>query len=128
MSERRRNTRQKSFLRGFVSFDKRRGVMDCLIRDLADDGARMIFSESVTIPDVLNLHTPQTNLTLRARVEWRRGEEIGLGFVAVAASEPPQPSDLTDRIAQLEDEIAALRQVLKRLKGDKPGTDDEVAA
>jgi len=69
MSERRRNRRQKSFLRGFVYFDKRRGVMGCLIRDLGEDGARIIFSESVTIPDFVNLHIPQRNLTLRASVE-----------------------------------------------------------
>jgi len=129
MSERRRNRRQKSFLRGFVYFDKRRGVMGCLIRDLGEDGARIIFSESVTIPDFVNLHIPQRNLTLRASVEWRRGDEIGLAFCAAipVTAAPAQAGELTERVAQLEGEIAGLRQVLKRLKGEKSGT-DEVAA
>jgi hypothetical protein len=130
MTERRRSRRQKSFLRGFVYFDKRRGVMGCVIRDLCEEGARIIFSEAVTIPDVVNLHIPQRDRTLRARVHWRRGDQIGLAFSAAtpATAAPPQASELTDRVAQLEDEIAALRQMLKRLKGEKPLTDDEVAA
>ncbi len=130
MAERRQSRRQKSFLRGFVYFDKRRGVMGCLIRDLCGEGARIIFSETVTIPEVVNLHIPQRELTLRARVHWRRGDEIGLSFSAAtpATPVPPQASELTARVAQLEDEITSLRQVLKRLKSDKPSTDDEVAA
>jgi hypothetical protein len=72
MGERRINRRQRSFLRGFIYFDKRRGVMSCLVRDFSDEGARILFSETVTIPDVVNLHIPQRERTLRARVQWRR--------------------------------------------------------
>ncbi len=42
--ERRRARRLKSFLRGFVYFDKRRGASACLIRDMNEEGARIIFS------------------------------------------------------------------------------------
>jgi hypothetical protein len=68
MGERRVSRRNKSFLRGFVYFDKRRGVMSCLVRDLSDDGARIIFSQSVNIPGVINLHVPQRDQTFRAKV------------------------------------------------------------
>jgi hypothetical protein len=67
MGERRNSRRLKSFLRGFVYFDKRRGAMSCLVRDLSVEGARIIFSEAVTIPDMINLHIPQKSQTLRAR-------------------------------------------------------------
>jgi hypothetical protein len=130
MGERRRTRRQKSFLRGFVYFDKRRGVMSCLIRDLSEEGARIIFSETVTIPDVVNLHIPQKDQTLRARVQWRRGDEIGLGFMAAvaAADPPPDTGELMKRVAQLETEIAALRRMIRRLKGEKASQDGEAAA
>jgi len=132
MSERRRARRLKSFLRGFVYFDKRRGVMSCLVRDLSDEGARIIFSETVTIPDVVNLHIPQKDITLRARVTWRRGDEIGLGFSASASTmaEPlPGTAELMKRVAQLEAEIASLRKVLRRMKATLPAQheDDEAA-
>jgi len=130
MGERRESRRQKSFLRGFVYFDKRRGVMSCLVRDISAEGARIILSETVTIPDVVNLHIPQREQTLRARVQWRRGDEIGLAFTAavpVAIAAPPS-SELTERVAQLEAEIAALRRTIKLLKRDNPGHGDVEAA
>jgi PilZ domain len=130
MGERRNSRRLKSFLRGFVYFDKRRGTMSCLVRDFSGDGARIIFSEAVTIPDMINLHIPQKNQTLRARVTWRRGDEIGLGFSAAnpAADPLPASSELMKRVAQLEGEIASLRRVLKRMKGERQDLDDEAAA
>jgi hypothetical protein len=127
MSERRQKRRLKSFLRGFVYFDKRRGAMSCLIRDLNEEGARIIFSEGITIPDVVSLHVPQKEQTLKARVSWRRGDEIGLAFSA-EAGEAPDTNELLDRVAQLEGEIAKLRRMLKRLKAEKPTMDDEAAA
>jgi len=42
--------------------------MSCLVRDFSDEGARIIFSETVTIPDVVNLHLPQKDITLKAKV------------------------------------------------------------
>ena len=45
MAERRRSVRQKSFLKGRVYFNKGRESADCLVRDLTNQGARIIFSE-----------------------------------------------------------------------------------
>ena len=50
MSERRSSRRTKSFLRGFVYVSREHGALSCLIRDLSDKGARIIFSDSVTLP------------------------------------------------------------------------------
>src|SRR5208283_3109125 len=80
MAERRRATRQKSFLRGCVYFNKRRGAVDCLIREISDEGARIIFSDTVNVPDVVELYIPQKEQTVRARVQWRHGDVIGLAF------------------------------------------------
>jgi hypothetical protein len=130
MGERRQAGRRKSFLRGLVYFDNKHGALSCLVRDLSDEGARIIFSENVTVPETFDLHILQKNQTLRARVTWRRGDEIGLGFGAVTAgSEKLDAAAIAKRVAELEAEIAALRKILKRMKReqDKPH-DDEVAA
>ena len=104
--------------------------MSCLVRDLSVEGARIIFSEAVSIPDMINLHIPQKNYTVRARVTWRRGDEIGLGFPAADAAAEAQwdAAALVKRVAELEGEIAALRKMLKRMKGERPDLDDEAAA
>jgi hypothetical protein len=104
--------------------------MSCLVRDLSVEGARIIFSEAATIPDMINLHIPQKNQAMRARVSWRRGDEIGLGYSAAdpVADPLPDSAELMKRVAQLEGKIAALRKVLNRMKGERPDLDDEVAA
>jgi hypothetical protein len=129
MGERREVRRQKSFLRGFVYFDIRRGMMSPLVRDLSDEGGRNIFSHTVTIPDVINLHIPQREKTFRAQVQWRRGDKIGLAFAAAdaAAVTSPQESELIQRVAQLETQITALRRTLKQLKHESLG-DGEIEA
>jgi hypothetical protein len=133
MGERRISRRSKSFLRGFVYVSKRRGALACLIRDMSEKGARIIFSDNVTLPDVVELYIPQREQTLRARVQWRRSDEIGLAFMA-DDREPevaPTAGEVMQRVALLEAEISSLRTVLKRLKrdkADKAGTHDEEAA
>ncbi|MFZ3225908.1 MAG: PilZ domain-containing protein [Xanthobacteraceae bacterium] len=130
MGERRGSRRSKSFLRGFVYVSRKRGALACLVRDLSEKGARIVFSDTVTLPDVVELYIPQREQTLHARVEWRRNDEIGLGFTATARTAEARPSatEVVQRVAMLEAEIASLRVLLKRLKAEKVNPADEVAA
>jgi hypothetical protein len=130
MGERRGSRRSKSFLRGFVYVSRKRGALACLVRDLSEKGARIVFSDTVTLPDVVDLYIPQRDQTLRARVEWRRNDEIGLGFTATerSAEAPPSATEVVQRVAMLEAEIASLRVLLKRLKAEKVNPADEAAA
>jgi PilZ domain len=125
MGERRQSTRQKSFLRGCVYFNNRRNSFDCLIRDISDKGARIIFSETVSVPDMVDLYIPQKEQTVRAHVQWRHGDEIGLAFPdAIRAADGTTDGELAVRVARLESEVAALRRMLKRLKSDVAGGED----
>ncbi len=130
MGERRGSRRSKSFLRGFVYVSRKRGALACLIRDLSEKGARIIFSDTVTLPDVVELYIPQREQTLRARVQWRRNDEIGLAFTAAERTPDTAPSaaEVVQRLAMLEAEIVSLRALLKRLKGEKSPAADEAAA
>jgi hypothetical protein len=131
MAERRRSVRKKSFLRGCVYFNKRRSAVDCLIRDISEEGARIIFSGATNFPDVVELYIPHKEETIRAHVKWRRGDEVGFSFpsaaTAPAASPQPQFGNLAQRVAELEAEVAGLRRTLKRLKRELPGGDADAA-
>jgi uncharacterized protein YceH (UPF0502 family) len=130
MSERRTSARQKSFLRGSIQFNNRRTVIDCLVRDISATGARLIFSDSVSVPDVVELYIPQKEQTLRAHVQWRRGDELGVAFAKGAqAPAPTRPVDgeLAERVEKLEAEIAALKKMFKRLKAEVAGTTEDAA-
>jgi uncharacterized small protein (DUF1192 family) len=130
MGERRNARRSKSFLQGFVYVSRKRGALSCLIRDLSDKGARIIFSDTVTLPDMVELYIPQREQTLRAKVQWRRNDEIGLAFIEAEreADATPSAGEVVQRVALLEAEIASLRALLKRLKNEKPETANEAAA
>jgi len=118
MAERRVTQRQKSFLRGCVYFNKRTRSLDCLIRDFSEHGARIIFSENVTVPDMVELHIPQKQRTLRAQVQWRHGDEIGLAFPDAVRAANGDDRELALRVAQLESEIVALRKLVKKLRAE----------
>jgi hypothetical protein len=131
--ERRRTTRSKSFLRGMIYFNNRRNVVDCLIRDISPYGARLIFSDAVTTPDVLDLYIPQKEQTLRIHVIWRHGQEVGAAFAQAApmepaaeTGEPASSAGLAERVARLEIEIAGLKRILKKMKTDA-GAEFDVA-
>ena len=117
--ERRRTARQKSFLRGMIYFNNRRNAVDCLIRDISPYGARLIFSDAVTTPDVLELYIPQKEQTLRVHAIWRHGQEVGVAFAQAAQMDPVAESgDLAERVARLEMEIVGLKRILKKMKAD----------
>jgi hypothetical protein len=130
MAERRASPRQKSFLRGCIYFNNRRSSADCLIRDVSETGARLIFSGTVAIPDVVDLYIPQKEQTLRAQVQWRHGDEIGVAFPSSTQTPEPSPADtgdLGERMQKLEAEVAALRRVVRRLQAAVPQADVDVA-
>ena len=121
MSERRKASRTKSFLRGRILFNNRQSGADCLVRDFSEHGARLIYSGTTGIPDTIELHVPQKDQTLRAQVQWRRGDEVGVTFAQVAEAKPQPATDLAERVEQLEAEVALLKRMFRRLKADVAG-------
>jgi hypothetical protein len=102
-----------------IYFNNRRNVVDCLIRDISPYGARLIFSDAVTTPDVLELYIPQKEQTLRVHAIWRHGQEVGVAFAQAAQMDPVAESgDLAERVARLEMEIVGLKRILKKMKAD----------
>ncbi len=118
MMERRQASRQKSFLRGLVYLGNSPSAVNCLVRDISDTGARLKFPGPIAVTETLELHIPVKGQTLRAKVKWREPDEIGIAFISDAGVEAQSASDekLAVRVARLESEIAALKQMIKRLQ------------
>lgn len=127
MNELRDSRRIKSFMRGFIYDCRKRGAMDCLIRDLSESGARIALSDAVALPEVVELDIPQRELRRRARVVWRRNDEAGLCFSqaenATEAATEMTAEEITTRIGMLEAEIASLRARLRSLNEPQAGAD-----
>ena len=122
MSEHRRETRQRVFLKGRIMFNNGASSFDCLVRDMSATGARLVMSDATTLPDAFDLYIPQKDRTFRATLRWRREDGIGVIFTeeqARTVAAPPDPaaadasvSLLLKRIGERETENAALRRLL----------------
>jgi hypothetical protein len=120
--ERRTLLRQRSFLQGRLYFNNRRSSLDCLVRDISSQGAKLKVSDSIAIPEFVELHIPNKDETYRAKVQWRTGFEIGVTFENDQDSPSivpgAAPVDLPERVRRLEAEVASLHRKLNELQNE----------
>jgi len=118
MHERRQSVRNKCFLRGCVYSRTKSTSASCIVRNISPAGARVVLSAALNIPQDVELEIPDKMQTMRARVRWRHGDELGLDFcdarTPLDASIPI--SDIGEHIARLERELLSLRQLYERVK------------
>lgn len=109
--------RTRTFLKGIVYYDNRSASIDCTVRDFSDSGARIVFSTAVIVPDEIELHIPQKQLTLPARVRRREQYEVGVSFADKRSDIPRRTADgeLADRVKKVESELVAMKRAMKRL-------------
>ena len=120
----------RSFLKGRIN----NGLtdVDCLIRDLSATNARLTLSGGITMPSVVELHIPTKKQVMRAQVDWRQGDDMGVSFIHDLEDAPPvarDHSELAERVVKLEAEAASLFKMLVQLRSKiSPNQDpDEVA-
>lgn len=110
ISERRRSARTRTLIGGKVIFNQRQSTLDCTVRNLSEDGALLVFPDSVALPELFELYFPVKRESRMVRSRWRDGGRIGVSFGAVAKQdEAPVPLDLARRLRQLEQENATLK-------------------
>jgi hypothetical protein len=120
MTERRTLARHKTFIKGRIYFNSRLSSMDCIVRDVTDGGARLEASENVALPDVFELYLPNKDAHFRAKLEWRKGNQLGVSWSAEGPSKPAAESgsrpeqSIADRVAKLEQQVAALQRRLDK--------------
>lgn len=123
MLERRSLVRHKTFIKGRIYFNNRLSSMDCIVRDLTGAGARLEFSESVTLPSAFEVYIPNKDEYFHARVKWRRGDHLGVSWNAESAAREKADSGgraehpIADRLAKLEHDVAVLQKRLDALQG-----------
>jgi len=120
--------RVRTFLKGIVYYDNRRASIECTIRDLSDTGARVAFTTLVSLPDNIELYIPQKQMTLPAQVRRRDGNEIGVSFQNQRSDEPHRAVDgnLAERVTKMENEVAAMKRLLKKLPAKALQNDSEL--
>ena len=118
MSDRRSRPRLRSYLGARVAFNARSSTMDCLVRNISEEGARLVFAAETTLPQEFELTVPHRKLEARARIVWRTGTEMGVTFVVASQASTPAeivPISYARRLRDCEAERAALK---RRIEGE----------
>jgi PilZ domain len=120
MTERRALARHKTFIKGRIYFNNRLSSVDCIVRDLADIGARLEIPENVTLPDSFELYLPTKDEHFQARVKWRKGNNLGIAWGAESARSATETAgsdaSVIERLTKLEREVAILQRRLTALQ------------
>lgn len=75
---------------GKMLFPNSMSVMDCTIRDLSATGAKLLCSETASIPDEFRLVTLADSLVREVKVAWRKVDQIGVTFTSEPRRAPPR--------------------------------------
>lgn len=118
--EQREQPRLRVLLKGRIQFNNGSSSIDCLVRDMSPTGARLMLSETATLPERFDLYIPQKERTYRATLRWRREDGIGVTFDSGDASrrDKAAPELTLGALLRRVEELEAENAVLKRRVAD----------
>ena len=119
MTEIRQSARVYRLLKAKIIFDDNRPTMDCLIKDISENGAKISIANLGPIPNEFSLTIPIKQKTVRVEVRWRDHDILGLEFVeakpAVTTPSPDQVELFKAEIIRLGADVLALTKKLEDL-------------
>jgi hypothetical protein len=107
VNNRRQTRRQRTCLEGRIVFNHRQSTMDCLIRNLSGDGAKITLPDYAPLPDEFEIAVCRRREAYSAKIVWRNTTEIGLRFLR-PTNDNVVSIELKRRIRRLEAERDAL--------------------
>jgi hypothetical protein len=80
MDNKRSETRSRRLKGGQIIFNAMQSVIDCQMRDMSENGARLKFVSLLGVPDEFQITVPGLFENRWARKAWNRYDEIGVEF------------------------------------------------
>jgi len=65
-------------------------VMDCLVRNLSETGARLEFGGPVSLPERFRVLVVGSNMLVPTALSWQRGLSAGVYFTGAGEPVPPK--------------------------------------
>jgi len=59
-------------------------VVDCRLRDVSSDGARLVFGGAISLPETFRLYNVSDKVMVPVQLRWQRGLEAGVAFTGPA--------------------------------------------
>lgn len=121
MVEKRKAARSRTLLGGVIAFNNRASTMDCQVRNLSAEGAKVIFTNTAVVPDQFDLQIARKQQAFRARMVWRAPNEAGVAFLSEYNQDAAVPLEWARRLRECEAENASLRTRIAQLSdGNQP--------
>jgi hypothetical protein len=90
----------KTFLRAQIIYNNGLMTIDCLVKNISSTRAKVVVSESISVPTEFELCIPQKNKTYLARITWRDASAMGVEFaLQETQAEKPELEMQSDIIA-----------------------------
>ena len=80
MDEKRKTPRRRVLKVGKIIFADGMRLIDCTIRDMSDNGARLLIANTVGLPDAFHLFEKSSGMVYPASVVWRQPAAVGVKF------------------------------------------------
>jgi hypothetical protein len=80
-TERRTHPRQRVLKGATIRFNKGYGALECVVRNLSPNGARLAFGETTAVPPAFELKIAGDDNVREARVRWRTVDSVGASLV-----------------------------------------------
>lgn len=115
MLDRRESARDKVFFGGVAEIGERGASTDCVVRNISEKGARIQFSNPVTLPqDQFSLMIARKGRSFLAKIIWWRDNFVGVAFSSERPYELPV-SDLAQRLRKSEKKKRQLQRRINEL-------------
>lgn len=108
VTDRRVEHRRRTYLGAQVIFNRRLNVYDCLVRDMSEGGAKLVFAAPAMLPASFEIVVNTSGDSKQAEVKWRSKLAAGVSFVEGRGA-PFVSLQTARKIRRLEEERAALR-------------------
>jgi len=86
MDDKRKTPRRRVLKEGKIVYADGLRVIDCTIRDMSENGARLLIANTLGLPDTFQLYEKSSGLLYPASITWRQTNAIGVHFVGPATS------------------------------------------
>ena len=116
MVDRRQNPRDKVLYGGVAEVSERGSTMNCVVRNVTDDGACIEFDRAARLPEEIKLSIPRKGRSFLAKMIWRQANRVGLAFRTMATD--PPASDLEERLRISQIKQRQLKRRIKELIGE----------
>jgi hypothetical protein len=80
VAEKRATPRSRTLKSGTISFDRAAGI-DCVVRNISDEGACLEVTSPLGIPEEFKLVIKPDGLFRECRIMWRSAKRIGVRFI-----------------------------------------------